>query len=45
MAELYRHFDRLGELLYVGISISTMRRLAQHKTQSAWFSPGRKDFG
>ena len=38
MAELYRHFDEQGALLYVGISISTVRRLAQHKTKAAWFS-------
>jgi predicted GIY-YIG superfamily endonuclease len=28
---LYRHFDADGELLYVGISLDTMRRLLQHK--------------
>ena len=38
MAELYRHFDKQGALLYVGISVSTMRRLAQHKSAAAWFS-------
>ena len=38
MAELYRHFDEQGALLYVGISTSTMRRLAQHKNKTAWFT-------
>jgi excinuclease UvrABC nuclease subunit len=38
MAELYRHFDGQGTLLYVGISASAVRRLTDHKTQSAWFS-------
>jgi predicted GIY-YIG superfamily endonuclease len=34
---LYRHFDAEGKLLYVGISLSAIGRLAQHKTASAWF--------
>jgi hypothetical protein len=34
---LYRHFDTAGVLLYVGISLSTLNRLAQHKTDSHWF--------
>jgi hypothetical protein len=38
VAELYRHFDEQGALLYAGISTSTVRRLAQHKTKAAWFS-------
>jgi predicted GIY-YIG superfamily endonuclease len=38
VAELYRHFDKLGTLLYVGISASTVRRLAQHKTKAGWFT-------
>jgi len=36
--ELYRHYDEAGELLYVGISLSTIYRLAQHKHNSKWFS-------
>jgi predicted GIY-YIG superfamily endonuclease len=32
---LYRHFNAAAELLYVGVSISTMRRLAQHQ-HSPW---------
>lgn len=34
--ELYRHFDAKGRLLYVGISLSTIVRLAQHKNVSHW---------
>jgi predicted GIY-YIG superfamily endonuclease len=35
--QLYRHFDKDGALLYVGISLSAVARLAQHKAASAWF--------
>jgi hypothetical protein len=35
--QLYRHYDDAGVLLYVGISLSTILRLSQHKTDSAWF--------
>lgn len=35
---LYRHFDKDGNLLYVGISISYFVRLSQHKNGSFWFS-------
>jgi hypothetical protein len=36
--ELYRHFDINGSLLYIGISTSTMVRLASgHKGYSAWY--------
>ncbi len=34
---LYRHFGQDGKLLYVGISISALARLAAHK-ESAWFN-------
>ena len=34
---LYRHFDKDGALLYVGVSLSTVIRLAQHKGRSEWF--------
>jgi GIY-YIG catalytic domain len=34
--QLYRHFDKDGRLLYVGVSISALQRLAQHQTSSAW---------
>lgn len=33
---LYRHFCESGELLYVGISNSVVRRLAQHARDSKW---------
>jgi hypothetical protein len=35
--QLYRHFNAEGELLYVGISLSTINRLGQHKDHSHWF--------
>ena len=35
---LYRHFDERGNLLYVGVSLSTIQRLSQHKHQSHWFN-------
>lgn len=34
---LYRHFDAEGALLYVGISLSAVNRLSQHKDCSHWF--------
>ena len=37
MTQLYRHFDSAGTLLYVGISKSTMVRLAQHADHAHWF--------
>ena len=37
MTELYRHFNDLNELLYVGISLNTFARLSQHKDHSHWF--------
>jgi len=36
---LYRHFDAEGNLLYVGISLSAVARLEEHKAQSKeWFN-------
>ena len=35
---LYRHFDERGKLLYVGVSLSAIQRLAQHKHHSHWFN-------
>lgn len=35
---LYRHFSKSNELLYVGISLSAVQRLSQHKDHSHWFS-------
>lgn len=34
---LYRHFNASGDLLYVGVSLSTVARLKQHRTNSNWF--------
>jgi GIY-YIG catalytic domain-containing protein len=34
---LYRHFDADGTLLYVGISLSALNRLGQHKQNAEWF--------
>ena len=36
--DLYRHFDSNGTLLYIGISLSTLNRLGQHKDNSHWFN-------
>lgn len=33
---LYRHFDANGDLLYVGISLSAIDRLRQHRANSSW---------
>lgn len=33
---LYRHFDAAGQLLYVGISLSAIHRLASHGNKSHW---------
>lgn len=33
---LYRHFDAAGVLLYVGISLSAVVRLSNHRTASSW---------
>lgn len=35
---LYRHFDKDGALLYVGISLNAVQRLAQHRDASHWFA-------
>lgn len=35
---LYRHFDADGELLYVGVSLNAVARLAQHRDSSQWFN-------
>jgi excinuclease UvrABC nuclease subunit len=34
---LYRHFDAEGVLLYVGVSLSVIHRLAGHRSRSRWF--------
>lgn len=36
--QLYRHWDAHGALLYVGISLSALNRLGQHKINAHWFA-------
>ena len=36
MADLYRHFDAYGNLLYVGRSLSAISRLQRHKHDAHW---------
>lgn len=36
-ADLYRHFDNGGNLLYVGISFGAIARLQQHRLHSHWY--------
>lgn len=35
--DLYRHWDAEGRLLYVGISLSAVQRLAAHRQSSRWY--------
>lgn len=37
VTQLYRHFDADGNLLYVGISLSALKRLAQHSQSAQWY--------
>jgi hypothetical protein len=34
---LYRHYDKEGTLLYVGISLNPVARLQQHRRGAHWF--------
>lgn len=34
---LYRHYDKNNILLYVGISVSHLARLCQHRDKAVWF--------
>lgn len=34
--ELYRHYDEFGRLLYVGVSLSSVIRLWQHRENCEW---------
>lgn len=36
--QLYRHFDSNNVLLYVGVSVSAVHRLTQHKRTAHWFN-------
>lgn len=42
LQDLYRHFDKNDNLLYVGISASAIKRLIDHKSQSSWFNKTTK---
>jgi excisionase family DNA binding protein len=33
---LYRHYDAEGKLLYVGISLSAVKRLSEHMKEACW---------
>lgn len=35
--QLYRHYGASRKLLYVGISLSTVLRLGQHRKRSGWY--------
>lgn len=35
--QLYRHFNKNGVLLYVGVSLCAVARLVQHREHSHWF--------
>src|SRR6185312_5314251 len=35
--QLYRHYDKAGTLLYVGLCLSVFRRTIQHRTKASWF--------
>lgn len=35
--ELYRHYAKDGTLLYIGVSLSAINRLSQHRYASKWF--------
>lgn len=34
---LYRHYDKAGVLLYVGVSLNPVARLQQHRRAAHWF--------
>lgn len=38
MTELYRHYDQWDRLLYVGVSLSSLQRLAEHREKCDWFN-------
>lgn len=39
---LYRHYDGSGNLLYVGISYSVLKRLSEHSNKAFWFPQIRR---
>jgi len=38
MQNLYRHFNKNNNLLYIGVSLNVLSRLYQHKLNTHWFS-------
>jgi hypothetical protein len=34
---LYRHFNKEGRLLYVGVSLTAIKRLVEHRNGCAWY--------
>lgn len=40
--ELYRYFDADDVLLYVGISLTSVRRMSEHRSKSYWYSKAVK---
>lgn len=39
---LYRHFDAVGAVLYIGIATHPEKRAAQHRIESAWASKSHR---
>lgn len=37
MIDLYRFYDKAGDLLYVGISLSAAHRASQHRNDKGWW--------
>lgn len=35
--KLYRHYDKEDRLLYIGVSLHLLSRIAQHRSNSHWF--------
>jgi predicted GIY-YIG superfamily endonuclease len=35
--QLYRHYDKAGTLLYVGVALCVLRRTIGHRTGAKWF--------
>lgn len=42
LTNLYRHYSGTGKLLYIGISISAITRLKDHKIHAHWFDQIRR---
>jgi predicted GIY-YIG superfamily endonuclease len=35
---LYRHFDKAGTLLYIGVTLDPLRRTIAHRTRAHWWA-------